>query len=213
MKGTAILFNLRKKFLKYMQQNEIQRHYIYETGQWKGLRKVQGEHMEQELQLVRRAQSGDTGAFAQLYEGVYQDLYRFALYVLKHPQDAQDVVSDTVMDAFAQIGELRKTEAFRAWIFRILSNKCKRKLKEYATRPEELTPELLEHLGKSGMDEHAAVRSLFFELPSEERMIIAMHLFCGYSSKEIGKLLDLNENTVRSKESRGIKKMVEKYWK
>ena len=158
--------------------------------------------MEQELQLVCRAQSGDTGAFAQLYEGVYQDLYRFALYVLKHPQDAQDVVS-----------ELRKTEAFRAWIFRILSNKCKRKLKEYATRPEELTPELLEHLGKSGMDEHAAVRSLFFELPSEERMIIAMHLFCGYSSKEIGKLLDLNENTVRSKESRGIKKMVEKYWK
>ena len=125
--------------------------------------------MEQELQLVRRAQSGDTGAFAQLYEGVYQDLYRFALYVLKHPQDAQDVVSDTVMDAFAQIGELRKSEAFRAWIFRILSNKCKRKLKEYATRPEELTPELLEHLGKSGMDEHAAVRSLFFELPSEER--------------------------------------------
>lgn len=213
MKGTAILFNLRKKFLKYMQQNEIQRHYIYETGQRKGLRKVQGEHMEQELQLVRRAQSGDTGAFAQLYEGVYQDLYRFALYVLKHPQDAQDVVSDTVMDAFAQIGELRKTEAFRAWIFRILSNKCKRKLKEYATRPEELTPELLEHLGKSGMDEHAAVRSLFFELPSEERMIIAMHLFFGYSSKEIGKLLDLNENTVRSKESRGIKKMVEKYWK
>ena len=155
--------------------------------------------MEQELQLVCRAQSGDTGAFAQLYEGVYQDLYRFALYVLKHPQDAQDVV--------------RKSEAFRAWIFRILSNKCKRKLKEYATRPEELTPELLEHLGKSGMDEHAAVRSLFFELPSEERMIIAMHLFCGYSSKEIGKLLDLNENTVRSKESRGIKKMVEKYWK
>ena len=60
--------------------------------------------MEQELQLVCRAQSGDTGAFAQLYEGVYQDLYRFALYVLKHPQDAQDVVSDTVMDAFAQIG-------------------------------------------------------------------------------------------------------------
>ena len=55
------------------------------------------------------------------------------------------------------------------------------------------------------MDEHAAVRSLFFELPSEERMIIAMHLFCGYSSKEIGKLLDLNENTVRSKESRGNK--------
>ncbi len=55
------------------------------------------------------------------------------------------------------------------------------------------------------MDEHAAVRSLFFELPSEERMIIAMHLFCGYSSKEIGKLLDLNENTVRSKREPGNK--------
>lgn len=172
-----------------------------------------GEYMEQEQQLVCRAQNGDAGAFAKLYENVYQDLYRFALYVLKHPQDAQDAVSDTVTDAFAQISELRKAEAFRGWIFRILSNKCKRKLKEYTSRPEELTPELMEHLGSSGMDEHAAVRSLFFELSSEERMIIAMHLFCGYSSKEIGKMLDLNENTVRSKESRGLQKMVEKYWK
>ena len=38
-------------------------------------------------------------------------------------------------------------------------------------------------------------------------MIISMHLFAGYTSKEIAELLKMNENTVRSKESRALKKL------
>lgn len=168
--------------------------------------------MEQERQLVECARAGDTAAFARLYEQVYQDLYRFALYTLRNPQDAQDMVSDTVTDAFAAIGKLRSSEAFRGWIFRILANKCKRKLKEYANRTEELTEEVLEHMGRGGMDEHAAVRSIFFSLTEEERMIISLHLFGGYSSREMAGMLHMNENTIRSKESRALKKMARDYW-
>lgn len=168
--------------------------------------------MEQELQLVERARAGDAAAFARLYEQVYQDLYRFALYTLKNPSDAQDMVSDTVADAFASIGKLRSCEAFRGWIFKILANKCRRKLREYADRMEELTDEVAERPGRGGMDEHAAVRSLFFALPEEDRMIIALHLFAGYSSKEIAGILHMNENTIRSRESRALKKMAQEYW-
>ena len=41
-------------------------------------------------------------------------------------------------------------------------------------------------------------------------MIIAMHVFAGYTSREIAKQLHMNENTVRSKESRALKKMRDK---
>lgn len=162
--------------------------------------------------MVRRAKLGDTGAFAKLYEAVYQDLYRFALYTLKNPHDAQDVVSETVTDAFETIAKLREDEAFCGWIFKILSNKCKRKLREYVKRTQELTEEAAERHTYTGMDEQAAVRSLFFELEAEERMILAMHLFGGYTSREMADILHMNENTIRSKQSRALKKMAEQYW-
>ena len=46
--------------------------------------------MEQYLELVRAARTGDAGAFAGLYEKIYQDLYRFALYTLRNESDAED---------------------------------------------------------------------------------------------------------------------------
>ena len=39
-------------------------------------------------QLIKKAKLGDTKAFSQLYAEIYKDLYRFALYMTKHTQDA-----------------------------------------------------------------------------------------------------------------------------
>lgn len=69
--------------------------------------------MEEKL-LVKRAKRGDAGAFAELYGRIYKKLYAFALYTLKNPQDAEDAVSAAVTDAFAQIKNLKKDEAFQA---------------------------------------------------------------------------------------------------
>lgn len=90
--------------------------------------------MDQQIKLVKQAKRGDTHAFAELYRGVYQELFRFALYTLKNSHDAEDAVSDTVADAWAQISSLKKEESFKAWIFKILSNKCRRCLKLYTER-------------------------------------------------------------------------------
>ena len=163
--------------------------------------------MENYLQQVKQAKKGDPEAFAVLYESVYQDMYRFALYTLKNPEDAKDAVSDTVTDAFASIRKLRTEEAFRGWIFRILSNKCKKKLKEYSNQTMELTEDTLNRSVGKDEAENAVLRSLFFELSQEERLIIAMHMFGGYSSKEMSVILHMNENTLRSKESRAIRRL------
>ena len=89
-------------------------------------------------ELAYEAKQGNKEAFGELYKAVYQDMYRFALYILKNPEDAQDAVAETVADAYASITKLRDCEAFKGWIFKILSNKCKRKLKEYTRKTEPL---------------------------------------------------------------------------
>ena len=55
--------------------------------------------------LVKRAKRGDTAAFAELYGTIYKRLYQFALYTLGNTQDAEDVVSAAVMEAFENIGK------------------------------------------------------------------------------------------------------------
>ena len=157
--------------------------------------------MEMNILEVKKAKRGDAAAFARLYEQIYPDLYRFALYTLKHTSDAEDAVSETVTDAFASIRKLKKAESFKGWMFRILYKK------EYTKKTVELPEDYSEQAAKEDVEEGVVVRTLFFELSEEERMIISMHLFAGYTSKEIAELLKMNENTVRSKESRALKKL------
>jgi len=164
--------------------------------------------MEYSTDLVNQARFGDAHAFARLYEMIYQDLYRFALYTLKNIPDAEDAVSDTVTDAFRQIRTLKKPEAFKSWMFKILTNKCKQKLKSYLDKTAEL-PEDLEAVSPD-LNRKLDVQEAFWALDDEARMILSLNLFAGYTSSEIGQLLNLNENTVRSKQSRALKKMQEK---
>ncbi len=166
--------------------------------------------MENYIKLVKAAKRGDTEAFAALYAEIYENMYRFALYTLRHTADAEDVVSEAVTDAFASIKKLRSEEAFQSWIFRILSNKCKDKLREYSKKAYEFDETVAETQSVSGLEEGAIIRGSFFDLADEERIIIGMHLFCGYKSREIAEILHINENTVRSKESRGLRKLAGK---
>lgn len=71
----------------------------------------------------------DAAAFAGMYETIYKDLYRYALCMMRNPHDAEDVVSETVIKGYERIHTLRSEDAFKSWMFTILSNVCKHKLK------------------------------------------------------------------------------------
>ena len=42
----------------------------------------------------------DANTFAQMYETVYKDLYRFALCIMKNQHEAEDAVSEAVIAAY-----------------------------------------------------------------------------------------------------------------
>lgn len=170
---------------------------------------LRGEGMDNKIQLVKAAKEGDSDAFAQLYGAIYQDLYRFALYTLRNPSDAEDAVSEAVTDAYASIRKLRSEEAFKAWIFRILVNKCKNKRREYTRKHLEWNEEVGGQTAEGELEENLQVREAFWALKEEERIIVGMHVFGGYTSREIAKILQKNHNTIRTKESRALKKMAQ----
>lgn len=158
----------------------------------------------------------DVKAFSKLYENVYKDLYYFALYMIKNPQDAEDAVSETVLSAYENIHNLRKEEAFRSWIFKILSNVCKKKLKvkgrQEAFESQENWEESANNAPQSNYEEKMDVKNAWELLTDEERQIIALSVFGGYKSEEIGRMLakegeSVNANTVRSKRSRALEKL------
>lgn len=163
--------------------------------------------MDTKLQLVRRARQGDAQAFATLYQNIYHNLYRFALYTLGNPADAEDAVSDTVADAWAAMEKLRKEESFDSWMFHILHNKCQRKRKEYLYRPLEWTDALGDSINADDLDKKYHLRKAFGQLADKDRAIISLHVFGGYTSQEIARITGMNANTVRSRESRALKKL------
>ena len=151
----------------------------------------------------------DTHTFARMYEAVYIDLYRFALCLMKDKQEAEDAVGEAVLKAYENIRKLRDEKSFRSWIFTITANTCKRRLREIAKRKNEITEESLLHEPAEEVDYGMSVdvKKAFLVLSEEEKMIIALSVFGGYNSQEIGKILGIKDNTVRSKKARALEKM------
>ena len=161
--------------------------------------------------LISEAIAGSKEAFCTLY-GNYKDrLYRYALYRLGDPTEAEDAVSDCVLAAWQSIGSLRSSKAFGTWIFRILSNCCASRIKEMIG-----TRENLERIYESGTGSVSVPPSLSVELTEalsqlgdEERDIVLLSIVGGLSSPEIASLTGLAPGSVRSKLSRSLAKMRE----
>ena len=159
-------------------------------------------------ETIAKAKSGDQQAFGQLYESVALELYRVALYTLGNPQDAEDAVSETFLEAWKGIGGLREEESFRPWIFRILSVRCKRKIGRYVKERGNID---LEDYVESGEEDQSARRAEVLEalnrLTAEEREIVVLSVLEGYTMREIAQIKEMPKGTVSSKLHRTLKKL------
>lgn len=156
------------------------------------------------------ARNGDTAAFCRLYELYYKDMYRFAYYVLGNTHDAEDVISETVLDAFSGIRTLKHPSKFKAWIFRILSVKCRRQLGVYSSHRQQLSTDTLPEAfltTDAPNAEDLDIRNAFMKLTDQERLILSLTLFAGYNSRETARMTESREGTVRSVKSRALARL------
>ncbi len=159
-------------------------------------------------QTVQRAKSGDKAAFGELYAHYYKEMYRYAFYALRQEQDAEDVVAETVACVYAQLGKLKNDEAFPMWLFKILSNQIKRKMRTYVKEKNHVPlEEVSEAAPGVGREEHLDLHKALHTLDEKDRQIIILSVIEGFTGNEIAKILQMNPATVRSRSSRAIKRL------
>lgn len=159
-------------------------------------------------ELVLRAKKGDKEAFTQLILEMRNDLYKIAKARLSVEEDIQDVIQETMIEAYNKIWQIKEPSKFKFWITKILINNCNKKYKKKKKENEkyENFDESIAYIaGDNDMD--TIENSLdFYEmiknLNYDEKMIIILFYNENYTIKEIGQLLKMNENTVKSKLSR-----------
>ncbi len=159
-------------------------------------------------QDVTKARCGDRAAFGALYDAVAPDLYRVALYSLRNPQDAEDAVSETFMEAWKGIGSLRDDGSFKPWIMRILSIRCKRRIGGYVREKGNID---IEDYVEEGVPDQSSARAEVLDaldkLSGEERQIVLLNTLEGYTMREIAEILQMPQGTVSSKLHRTLKKL------
>ena len=172
-------------------------------------------------ELVRRAQSGDREAFAELYQQTGATIYRTVCAMVRDEQTAWDIHQNTYLLAYRGLRKLEKPEAFLPWLRRIAVNETVKEL----TREQPLTftelagdweeepcfPETRDgYQPEIELDKKEAarlVREILDQLPQKQRLIVGMYYYEGCSIKEIAQALNVTQGTVKTQLHLGRKKV------
>ena len=169
--------------------------------------------------LVLRAQDGDIHAFEQLVERYQGRLFRTAYMIVRNRHDSEDIVQETLIQAWRSLHLVREPAAFRGWLMRICTNKATsmtRKRQRRATDPydsESLeTASAMAGTTSSSTTDPAessevnaqveALADLLASVRPELRIVWVLREVDDMSYEEIAQALNLTESTVRGRLAR-----------
>jgi len=84
--------------------------------------------------LIARVLGGDREGFDVLVERYHEGCRRYAAHMLGNWDDAEDAVQETFLRAYRSLGRYRERDRFRAWLYRILVNRCRTLASQRARR-------------------------------------------------------------------------------
>lgn len=163
--------------------------------------------------------AGDRAEFARLIDIYSSSIYRLGLKMLGNPQDAEDVLQNTFMNALLHLSSFEGRSSISTWLYRIAANEAlmlirKRRPEvslEQETQPDEaesledLKPsifadwsslpetELLSTEGKELLD--AAIQNM----PEKLRIVFVLRDIEGLSINETAAALNLTETNVKTR--------------
>jgi RNA polymerase sigma-70 factor, ECF subfamily len=167
---------------------------------------------------VARAKAGDHEAFRVLVERHSRSIYRLAYRMTGRPEDAEDVVQETLVRAYRQLGRFEARSNFATWLYRVAFN-CA--IDYMRARPHRESPEAQDVLDRlappdaaPGTDDlvyageiGARVQAALNGLSPQERAAFLMRHYHGCSIEEICAALDLKSNAAKHSIFRAVRKM------
>lgn len=85
--------------------------------------------VEDDRELLTRAQAGDMSAFESLVGKHEQKVYGLALRMTRSEADAAEITQDTFLSAYQHLSEFRGEAAFGSWVHRIAANNALMRLR------------------------------------------------------------------------------------
>src|SRR5580658_11173858 len=169
-----------------------------------------------DLTLVRRAQREDMQAYDALVRRYQERIYATVYHMTSNHDDANDLAQETFIKAFRALKTFKGDSSFYTWIYRIAVNKTINFLKQRKNRTQislnevdfnaENDPDLValtsertprRDLNLSELQEK--LNAALQKLSEHHRMVVTLHDVQGLSHEEIGKIMDCNVGTVRSR--------------
>lgn len=148
--------------------------------------------------------------YESLVAALYQDVFRYALWICKNKPMAEDLVQETFLRAWRSLESLQNDKAAKAWLFTILRRENARQYERY--RPElvdidsQSVAERDDNEPDSKMDRELLHKAIN-RLESEYREPLLLQVVGGFSGKEIADILQLNNNTVMTRLFRARSKL------
>lgn len=169
------------------------------------------------------------GSLSAQFEGaiipLLEPLYQQALRMTRNRVDAEDLVQETVLNAYAGLRTFEPGTNLKAWLRRIMTNtyisSCRRQKRSPAQHPsgeitdQQLVASALRTPGalRSAEDQaiemlpDASLKAAMMGLPVQFRMVVYLADIAGYSYREIADMTDSRQGTVGSRLNRGRKQL------
>lgn len=140
--------------------------------------------------------------FEQAIERYSDMIYRIAITITGNEEDAKDVFQETFLRLVRNQDKITSEEHLKAWLIRVVTNCAKTVASSSWNRK---TQGLDKEEGQEAVfeQEENDLLSELQKLPEKYSVVLYLYYYEGYSIKEIGKLLEKNENSVKTLLNRG----------
>lgn len=165
-----------------------------------------------EPDIIERARSGDSAAFNQIVLAYRRRILGTISRLIGRPEDVEDVAQEVFVRLFYSLDQLRSTEVFEPWLYRLSINACYDYLRRAKRRNEPRMSDLSEQQvmmadsvagSKFQQEEQRKSRvreftqSLFRHVSEEDRLLLTLKEVEGLSLKELEEVYGVNENALK----------------
>lgn len=174
---------------------------------------------DEDVKAVLLCQKGEPDAFEVLVERHQKRMLNVAYRMLGDYEEACDVVQDAFLAAYRAIGSFRREARFSTWLYGIVVNHARNRIKQAQGRLRHETRSIddpvglkegslqreLPDCGESAVEQlekkeiAARVQECIGALETEYREVLVLRDIQGFSYDEIGELLKLPDGTVKSR--------------
>jgi RNA polymerase sigma-70 factor, ECF subfamily len=167
------------------------------------------EHLQDAL---ARAQAGDRDAMADLYRAYSGPLLAYLITQVRRREDAEDLLGEVFLSAMRDLDRFEgNLSGFRAWLYRIASNRAVDLARRNVRRPEDPLAIAVERPGDAdpagdalGRVDRERLWRAVMALPEAQRAVVAMRLAGGLSSREIAEALGKPVGAIKALQHRAL---------